>query len=55
MPALKPGNYQIRWTAMATDGHVMSGALSFAVAGKPAAKQPAAPARDARMARRASV
>ena len=31
VPALAPGTYQVRWTAMARDGHVMSGELSFAV------------------------
>jgi copper resistance protein C len=29
--AEKPGSYQIRWSAMARDGHVMTGKLSFAV------------------------
>lgn len=31
VPALTPGEYDTRWTAVAQDGHVMTGAFSFTV------------------------
>ncbi len=32
VPALAAGAYQVRWTAIANDGHVMDGGFSFTVA-----------------------
>lgn len=32
VPTLDPGAYDANWTAVAQDGHVMSGAFSFTVA-----------------------
>jgi len=32
VPTLEPGDYDARWTAVAKDGHVMSGGFSFTVA-----------------------
>lgn len=29
LPALAPGTYEVKWTAGADDGHVMTGAFSF--------------------------
>jgi len=31
MPSLKPGAYTIRWRAVASDGHVMSGEIAFTI------------------------
>jgi methionine-rich copper-binding protein CopC len=31
VPALAPGEYDAQWTAVAQDGHVMTGAFSFTV------------------------
>jgi len=33
LPALAPGVYTIAWRTMASDGHVMPGAIRFTVAG----------------------
>lgn len=33
LPALTPGEYTIAWRTMASDGHVMPGAIHFTVAG----------------------
>lgn len=33
LPALAPGAYTISWRTMASDGHVMPGAVRFTVAG----------------------
>ena len=33
LPALMPGAYTISWRTMASDGHVMPGAVRFTVAG----------------------
>jgi copper resistance protein C len=33
LPALAPGAYTISWRTMASDGHVMPGAVHFTVAG----------------------
>jgi len=32
VPPLKPGGYKAQWTAVAKDGHVISGTFSFTVA-----------------------
>lgn len=34
LPALAPGGYTAQWRGMATDGHVMSGAVRFQVAAR---------------------
>jgi methionine-rich copper-binding protein CopC len=32
VPTLEPGDYSTKWTAVAQDGHVMTGAFAFTVA-----------------------
>ena len=32
LPPLEPGAYDVQWTAVSRDGHVMTGAFSFTVA-----------------------
>lgn len=29
LPALNPGKYEVKWTASARDGHIMTGSFSF--------------------------
>lgn len=31
VPAMTPGPYQVRWTAVAADGHIMTGTINFSV------------------------
>ena len=31
LPALKPAVYQVKWSALANDGHAMTGSLDFTV------------------------
>jgi copper resistance protein C len=38
---LTPGSYEVTWTAVAEDGHVMKGAFAFSVKAERAAAQPA--------------
>jgi methionine-rich copper-binding protein CopC len=33
VPALLPGNYQVSWSSLSSDGHAMTGKLSFTVSG----------------------
>lgn len=33
LPKLKPGNYQLQYRVLATDGHMTPGAISFTVSG----------------------
>jgi methionine-rich copper-binding protein CopC len=37
---LTPGSYEVTWTAVAEDGHVMKGAFAFSVKAEKAAAQP---------------
>lgn len=39
--ALGPGSYEVSWTAVAEDGHVMKGNFAFSVKADKAAAQPA--------------
>jgi copper resistance protein C len=39
--ALTPGSYEVTWTAVAEDGHVMKGSFAFSVKAEKAAAQPA--------------
>lgn len=32
LPKLEPGRYKVRWSALAEDGHAMSGQLRFTIA-----------------------
>jgi len=32
LPALKPGQYRVKWKVLATDGHVTEGVIAFTVA-----------------------
>ena len=34
VPPLVPGEYQVRWSTLGSDGHVMTGNFSFTVTGK---------------------
>lgn len=40
VPALEPGSYRVRWTAVATDGHVMTGTVKFSIDAKPSQASP---------------
>lgn len=33
LPALSPASYQVQWSALATDGHAMTGRLEFSISG----------------------
>jgi methionine-rich copper-binding protein CopC len=45
LPKLAPGTYELKWTASARDGHIMTGSFSFTVAanGAGSADQPKKP------------
>ena len=34
LPAVAPGTYEVKWTASARDGHIMTGSFSFTVAAR---------------------
>jgi methionine-rich copper-binding protein CopC len=33
LPPLKPGQYEVQWSAIATDGHITKGSFSFTILG----------------------